>query len=104
MMTLPLEAVAAVVVPLAGAVGVLWRQLVAERKEHERALAVWQDRWIREVRRGPHLAMSPPPPSATVPPPDWDEDTGVRDMRAEIVDEELRRYVENTPPRPLRRR
>jgi len=103
-MTLPLEPTIGVVAALAGAIGVLWRQLLVERATSAKLIAEWQDRWIREVRRGPHLAMAPPPESATVPPPDWEEDTGVRDMRAELVDEELRRYVETTPPRPLRRR
>lgn len=64
------------------------------------------ERWAREVRRGAALAGLPAVEGpSSLPPPEWEESTAVRDMRAELeaqgLKETLRRYVsdEITPPR-----
>jgi hypothetical protein len=64
-----------------------------------------QDRWAKEVRRGAALAMmgtgSGPP--ASLPQPEWEERTAVRDLRRQLeheaLSEALNRYLhESTPP------
>ncbi len=87
-------------------VAALWAKLLATEKQRD----TWQERWAREVRRGAGLAVRPSsgevPP--TLPPPDWDEPSVVRNMRAELERAELDRMLsgfdpyESTPPRKSR--
>ena len=67
-------------------------------------------RLAREMERGAHLAFldtSQGPPKS-LPAPPWEEDTNVRNMRAQIektvLDKELETYVKPRPKMPSRPR
>lgn len=86
------------------AIAWVWTTLSARIAALEAHLDDCNERWAREVRRGAALAGAPPPASGSLPPPEWEEPTQVRRMRAELeaqgLREALRRYVEEpTPPR-----
>jgi hypothetical protein len=85
-----------VVIPTALALPVIAWLVVENRR--------WQDRWAKEVKRGAELYNARPPAGQPEhpPPPEWDENTRVRQMREaetrKAVDAQLERYLDSTPP------
>lgn len=96
---------ASILGPCFAAIAAVWGTLSARITKLESHLDDCNERWAREVRRGAALAGIPAVAApASLPPPEWDEPTGVRLQRAELeaqgLREALRRYVEEpTPPR-----
>ncbi len=84
------------------AVIALWRKVT----HIETKLGDCEERWRREVKRGAELfakasMTAPRADPALPPPPEWEEQTGVRNLRAELERESvLREYLESTPPGP----
>lgn len=97
----------AVLGPCGAAIAVVWGTLSSRIARLEAHLDDCNDRWAREVRRGAALAAMPVDGAASLPPPDWDENTEVRQQRAALeaegfkagIDETLRRFLARTPPR-----
>lgn len=103
----------AVATPMAIAHAWTWVNLGSRIGKLEKHWEDCEQKWAREVRRGATLAALPISPEApSLPPPDWDEETGVRQLRAELeaqglkegLAELLRRYVEERTPVKIRRR
>ncbi len=95
---------ASILGPCFAAIGAVWGMLSARIAKLEAHLDDCNERWAREVRRGAALAGMPPAhDAASLPPPEWDETTAVRQQRKELelqgLRETLRRYLEDTPPR-----
>lgn len=82
---------------LTAAVKILWDKVERLETAHAVERAIWHDRWSQEVRRGVTLYNAPTGPIPSVPPAPEEEPTGVRRLRAKIVDqavdEELSRYL-----------
>jgi hypothetical protein len=97
----------AILTPCFAAIGTVWGVLSARIAKLEAHLDDCNERWAREVRRGASLAAMPLDGPSSLPAPDWDEPTGIREQRRlleaagfkEGLDETLRRYAEWTPPR-----
>lgn len=100
----------AVAVPMGAALAWVWVTLNVRISKIEAHWENCEERWRREVMRGARLAATPVDPLAptSIPPPDWEEPTGVRDQRALLeaegfragLAETLRKYLEeHTPPR-----
>jgi hypothetical protein len=96
--------IAAVVGWLASRIGRVESTLGLRIRELEIAHDDCMTRWAREVQRGAALAMREPPrsPVDSLPAPDWEERTDVRNMRARLErDALLEAYAthDTTPPR-----
>lgn len=105
-----IAAALAVAAPMAAAHAWTWVKLNARISKLEKNWENCEEKWAREVRRGAALAVLPVDPfrpPASLPAPDWEEPTGVRERRAELEREGLaegladvlREYLERTPPR-----